>query len=1499
MEAWISLLTLDSQTSSQVVAEENLREISKGLKSSDVLSKDSFSILVNALSEKVTCFESKPIPPDFFNVFGCLCEHLAKRKDLLPEDVRSFFASFVESILKVSPKAVAPVFKHMLGAFYPKIVDSNCNVYTKYSILAGINEISVLPSATKVELFLKPNIHGIYTSLASNMRSLGDYDTQTQLLEFLLHVIPAARRKDFVEEYLHRGLSEPFCLIIGQQFELAARRFLNMLNPVDPVTQTVFSIPCISVRLCGHELQCQPASSKSKDEPSWVDFNLVPERITTYCVMSMRSDSSCDSEEGEQTWETISLHPEVIEEVNVSSMRLESVDDGIREQIVLSISITEPSSNFARFWEGSNESDTADEKSVIEFFLNPPDVVKALPGDASANHHGSHSQQQQQLMELLTGLRAYAEKMFPQSNITSSQSSTDCQQQHPDVDSGSKVIYASCRSPLCVEVGEKNAPSPLPPPKSFFTDPDVSFEESAEGLGLKGITSGERPPRPIPLFRCQTVRTPLSLRVGPDGSVERQGRSATTIHAAAPSSRPVSSPFSVASGLETPSPCRRSLEAPNLEGMDTSLDEDIASESARRASAVECQLEEVEKSSTQSEEDTAHSQTPISRAKVQASKRSSSVKNLDPPVEEASRKGDACDVDEISATETEETPQSQSRISKARKRVWKRPSSAQRPVSPVEEVLQKGDAYDLNAISDTEDADQQPEAKRANLSTFEKFVDENGLELPRKGKREVPEAGESDLVADIVAVLGSAAKRPLRGCRRSARLAKRAEMRVETVLLDDEDDVGSDDNKASDEDPDKEVLAGSMDVMRHQAVVTLSPLLNTPTTPLVPSQEDLLLGVEKLVLNQCSSVQDSRTPLESARSLHPGPENIDSTCLLKVVSPPRTPPRALMEVHPDKTPGESVCQLSVESLSESPEHARRTAVASDDETRPLLLPEAALKVLSPGIEEDSVSKSEEDVDSVKRKANRPRAIPSVDLDASKSSPQQPTPLPKSAKRVAIEADIFLSPIQQPPPSSSTRRSRRQSRASTAANTTAATITTDANSTLEDSQTVNRSAPSPMFMSPFQRLEAAVHALESQEKGASQLLATSTDLKTSKRLWDTTATYLVDEQVSSFSKLVNLCKGGLIVPAFGNKYFNITARTKGGRKSTGKEALSKRESLKSCASPSRGRRFFASTFAERNKREVEKRFFEVIRKKTANVPSKKKKKADDERQRCKPTSKKKEMEDGNLPDLQLSYLEDSDVEKEEEEEEEEEEEFRPPRDVAGGGDDDDSGCRLQSRPAIRRAAAIARSRILESSIDELNLNDPPITASAVLPPPIPAARKTAKIAKMEVAETVEMHATGSSLNTSHRSALGLFAPTPNTSGVFDFTLSEDDELVRGLPRLGGRNTNMVKKTKGVLLATTPEDSSRPIISAGFLTNMNRCVGVVFSTLNIVESEFSNRLNQLRDQVGEMQRLLRRWQQRRPEDAAEETRVPVLLGGGLIREFTEFSSSAPTVRVGGAA
>lgn len=45
---------------------------------------------------------------------------------------------------------------------------------------------------------------------------------------------------------------------------------------------------------------------------------------------------------------------------------------------------------------------------------------------------------------------------------------------------------------------------------------------------------------------------------------------------------------------------------------------------------------------------------------------------------------------------------------------------------------------------------------------------------------------------------------------------------------------------------------------------------------------------------------------------------------------------------------------------------------------------------------------------------------------------------------------------------------------------------------------------------------------------------------------------------------------------------------------------------------------------------------------------------------------------------------------------------------------------------------------------------------------------------------------------NRSDSSLFAPTPNNSAIFDFTLSEDDELVSGLPRLGKGDAKTGKK-----------------------------------------------------------------------------------------------------------
>lgn len=54
--------------------------------------------------------------------------------------------------------------------------------------------------------------------MAAHLRAIGDYDTQTQLLEFLLHVIPSARRRYFAERYVHQNFVDQFCEIIGQSF---------------------------------------------------------------------------------------------------------------------------------------------------------------------------------------------------------------------------------------------------------------------------------------------------------------------------------------------------------------------------------------------------------------------------------------------------------------------------------------------------------------------------------------------------------------------------------------------------------------------------------------------------------------------------------------------------------------------------------------------------------------------------------------------------------------------------------------------------------------------------------------------------------------------------------------------------------------------------------------------------------------------------------------------------------------------------------------------------------------------------------------------------------------------------------------------------------------------------------------------------------------------------------------------------------------------------------
>ncbi|VDO02381.1 unnamed protein product [Rodentolepis nana] len=212
------------------------------------------------------------------------------------------------------------------------------------------------------------------------------------------------------------------------------------------------------------------------------------------------------------------------------------------------------------------------------------------------------------------------------------------------------------------------------------------------------------------------------------------------------------------------------------------------------------------------------------------------------------------------------------------------------------------------------------------------------------------------------------------------------------------------------------------------------------------------------------------------------------------------------------------------------------------------------------------------------------------------------PISTHTAPVSEEADIFATPIQ-PAPRSGARTTRSGVNNSTTDRT--------ASFSSRGSQSLSRSNVSPLFISPLTRLEAAVNALESTEEESKKLTLNQSGLLSSRQLYNPNVTYLFDESprvLSQEHQTKTPPPGGLIVPAFGNKYFNITsksailAKADECDRSINETALQK-QPPKTTKNPKTGsarsvnkgnsRRFFNSTFAERNKREVERHFFEVV------------------------------------------------------------------------------------------------------------------------------------------------------------------------------------------------------------------------------------------------------------------------------------------------------------------
>ncbi|VDD80973.1 unnamed protein product [Mesocestoides corti] len=1189
----------------------------------------------------------------------------------------------------------------------------------------------------------------------------------------------------------------------------AARLLINRINSLDPSSQMVFSLPCTNARLCGHE-----------------------------------------NDEGDQNLETISVSAEIIEEVDVSCNS---------ERIVLSISTSEFLCDFIR-WEDSQRRG-----SVLELELNPPDVASGLPEQsvfsALQNSEIRCSQSKQQLLHLLEGLKAYAENMISSSlsqSVSQRELKTAPRCGEVSVDEPNSSFF-SCKSPLFIEIDQCDENRP----KSFFRDPDVSFEESAEGLGLKCPTPEKDFKSNRRLDKRQTARTPLSVNIGSNGPLRSESKNLESVHSAC-------SPFPVTSGHETHSPSKPTLEDQTL---NPAANDDGAVAPAEFVKA------------SQNHYDNANTLEDVNHPSTTAG--NNSTVELD-------EREEVKDPDDDPYVST----QPQSPINNKPRRDLRKNYDVKSNVEPAQVPIKNQQT--MENVSNTDETSNAGKDPHGTLQMFAKFVEENSLNLKRRNQRS-PSPRADDLIEDFITVLGEEARKPLPG-RRNKRKRKEVPNSPRTFTVDIDDTVP---------------LAGNIEgIVRVETsktethsqqqegdllLVPSSQSLMSPLSPIHPSQEDIL-GPDSSSGRESQSTQQQSPvdKLANAPALPPS-EAIAPTCLLEG-SPERARGTAV--------PSAEACLLSekrMEALSahiELIQGGNRGSVDIDEEPLPKLLKKRSPLIVSPDPSEHLV---------------RPSPVASVDLDVSGVTPlhrisqQKHTSPPKPPKDIPLDEDKqkssevlanFKTPKRPPSrrsaartakvssvdgPSTQTRNRRsRVSLSPSSSNSSFSSANDD--TTLGISRAVDQSAPSPMSTSPFQRLEAVVNAIEEQEQKCSSDDQCSSQgskiaasflkpLGLSKRLCNTAATYLVDaspcpESARILSLEEKPAPGGLIVPALGNKYFSITAKSKTRQSdkfadsdSTDQlKSLNKKPKRTSTKSSTTRKRFFSSSFADRNQREAEERFFEVVHKKE-NKSRKKTSTAKSSRCRRrqpKATTAKSEKQDEDTSTHQLSCQDDGS---------ESSPSFPVPQSLRQNPlESDDSGCRLQSRPAIRRAAAIARSRIVETNRAEEFID----LLSPCSPSNFPTVKErknmkvdqsppsVSRLTKTEASVTSEP--IDSSLDTSRRSTLGLFAPTPNTSGIYDFTLSEDDELAKGLPRR--RQTKYRRLLPRPPVPVKNESTGfqslavaeQPTVSKGFLADLNQCISLFFSTLKLTESEFSKRLEQLRNQVEQMQRLVS-WSQRR--------------------------------------
>ncbi|BHF81258.1 hypothetical protein SprV_0702438800 [Sparganum proliferum] len=483
---------------------------------------------------------------------------------------------------------------------------------------------------------------------------------------------------------------------------------------------------------------------------------------------------------------------------------------------------------------------------------------------------------------------------------------------------------------------------------------------------------------------------------------------------------------------------------------------------------------------------------------------------------------------------------------------------------------------------------------------------------------------------------------------------------------------------------------------------TISPI--SPTKEIVSEVDEAVPSAVKISKNTVEEVEI--TEEESRKTDPPSPcgQDIfelsltpDQPSLDGKTSPAPRPPdltvteKALAEPSPERMRGAPVDQLS--------------CLLPTIQSAYLASPACEPEIVGMSIKADETSSKSPQVILDQPAAVFPNAVSvPVDMDVSAA-----TPLQREIREDSQEYAIFGSPTPSAPDTAPRTKLSGRSPSSFMTGVEGDESVSRSLVTLDSSRARDSDAakpiPSPLSLSGFRNVEKAI--CENRAVGAV------------KRLCNTTTTYLEDKSPTcSQSQDANSQRGAILVPLLG-KFVDLKRKLPSTHKSKVDPLPPTEPPITKIASPTTvdvttivhpippvepieplptapssrkkrqtsrgtGRRFFASSFAERCKRD-EIRFLQACKatkpnSKTNNEPGS----AAGTRKASRRSGKQAELDETTLS--QLSYLEDKDSP------------YRPPRSRPQPSGITGS-CTLKSRPAIRKAAAIARSRMAIDSDED--------------------------------------------------------------------------------------------------------------------------------------------------------------------------------------------------------